>query len=260
MKTNLSFIKIAKMLSWIAVASLFVFLCVAAFHRVDSLRTNQVQVIIDNENNNFFLTDDEVRKEIVMANPEWTGKRIKDIHIDRIEKSLKNNEYIEDAEIYMSPNAIMKVKIKQKNPLVRVNDLGESYYISDQWKKIPLDLNFTKRVIQVGGINPWFFVPKTARDSFYQKRYIRFLDYVCSDPFWNRAIDQIYFDQNGKVSLYLVFSDLLIKFGSIDESMEKRFNKIVNFFKIVPMTKDLTRYSSLDFEYNMQVVAKLKTN
>jgi hypothetical protein len=119
---------------------------------------------------------------------------------------------------------------------------------------MPTSGKFSKRVIAIMGATQGLLNPITKTDSFIQYEVKTILNFVKENDFWAKAIDQVYVEPNGKIELVMVFSHAILKFGTINEDYEKRFNKILIFYKSVLNYVDLSQYKYLDFTYKNQII------
>lgn len=261
-KKRFSSIKIARLVLGTILTVLFIAISIAAISKKESLRCHEVRVLIDKKNNLGFVNDKDILKEINHANHQWIGSRVQDLNVNRIEETIRANEYINKAEVYLNHQGVMNVYIEQKNPMVRIYNNGESYYLSDQWTRIPVSTKFTKRTIHVLGNTARLLDPITSLDSLIVLETKGLLKYIEKNEFWKNAIDQIIIGQNGKIEITLIFADAVIKLGYIHEKLDAKLNKVYNFFKITSQNVPINQYKELDFQFENQVVGtkKLITN
>jgi cell division protein FtsQ len=250
-----SFLKIIKFITWIGFVAIF---AIASFYAIDTknnVRAKNIQLIFTNKKGNYFINEKDILTEVDRFNAHWKGKRIIDLKINELEKSISQNEYVQNAQIVSGQNGNLTIFVEQKNPIARIFEgEQESYYLSENWDKMPTSNNFSKRVIAVMGSTQGLLNPITKTDSFIQYEVKTILNFVKENDFWAKAIDQVYVDPNGKIELVMIFSHSILKFGTINEDYEKRFNKILIFYKSVLNYVDLSQYKYLDFTFKNQII------
>lgn len=248
-----------KLLSWIGLVVFFIFITMTAMNRADSQRCDRIRVVFQKDKNLGFIHSSDIQKEVNRANPLWKGKQPRDIKANMIEHHIRENDYVKDAEVYVDHNQNLNVYIVPKLPIARIHNGYESYYLSEMWDRMPVSMRYTSRVIQVSGHVAHLTNPTSAMDSLVENELKVFLNYLDQNPEWKAVIDQIYITPRGKFELYLAFSDVTIRMGYIQNGFEKRMEKMKNFFKSMPYYKDLSQYTTLDFQYSQQVIATRKS-
>lgn len=254
-KRKYSLKKIVRLIAWIGVMAVFALASYYAMDKKNNVRAKEIQLVFTDKKGNYFINEKDMMKEVELVNSNWKGKRIIDLKINALEESIKRNDYVRNAQIVSGQNGKLTIFVEQKNPIARVFEgEGQSYYLSENWDKIPVSSKFSKRVITIMGSTQSLLNPITKTDSFIQFEVKTILDYIKENDFWAKAIDQVYVEPSGKIEMVLVFSHSVLKFGTITEDYEKRFNKIMIFYKSVLNYVDLSQYKYLDFTYKNQII------
>jgi cell division protein FtsQ len=250
-----SFKKIIRLIAWIGVVAVFAIASFYAMDKKNNVRAKDIQLVFTDKKGNYFINEKDMMKEVDMVNAHWKGKRIIDLKINALEESIKRNDYVQNAQIVSGQNGKLTIFVEQKNPIARIFEgEGQSYYLSENWDKMPTSGKFSKRVIAIMGATQGLLNPVSKTDSFIQYEVKTILNFVKENDFWAKAIDQVYVEPNGKIELVMVFSHAILKFGTINEDYEKRFNKILIFYKSVLNYVDLSQYKYLDFTYKNQII------
>lgn len=256
--TKVKFLLGLKLLSWLGLIVLFSVISIAAIHKREDVRCDSILVRFKKDKNLGFIKNSDVIREINLANPSWSGQKVSQIKLNLIENSVKQNEYVKQAELYLDSRNQINVLIEPKQPIARVNGTYGSYYLSEKWDKMPLSSNYSMRIVHISGRVDKLTNPVNQVDSFINLEIKTLIDYMNKNAVWRDAIDQIYINPEGKIELSLVFCEPMVKLGYIDANFEKRMNKVNIFFKIAPTYQQLSNYSELDFQFTNQVVAKRK--
>ena len=130
---------------------------------------SEVEVSFIGENN-LFISKTKVDK-LLIQNNDYIKCVSKDIlDLKALENKLSSHDMIENSELYISINGILKIDIKQRNPYARVIS-DPSFYIDNNGTKMPLSDNYSARVLLVHGLNDEskidyvFKLIKTIRDD-----------------------------------------------------------------------------------------------
>ncbi len=255
-------IKIFKVFALILVLVLLAF--VNTNH--EEIKCKKLDIAIDFESGNNFISVEEIRDIVYSQVSSFTKRSIKDINLEKIESALLKNPYIFKAEVFSTLEGIVKIKVQQRKPIIRVvNKEGESYYIDNVGKLMPLCDNYTARVpIVTGEIFTKYSsslqmkINTKEHDSTLVKRSIMYkifkiADFICKSDFWNAQIDQIAINEKHEIELIPKVGNHLIVFGDIDE-MQEKFNKLLVFYKKGLNKVGWGRYSIVNLKYKNQVV------
>lgn len=247
-----------KSISWIGMIVLFIVISIAAVEKRNNSRCQNLKIRFKNDDNLGFIDSRDVLKEVNQADPSWKGQKLSKVKFNLIENGVRQNEYVKKAELYLDNQENINVVLIPKKPMARINSNYGSYYLSEDWDRMGLSSKFSKRIVHVSGRVEKLTNPENRMDSLILNSLVRILNYTKTNPIWKDGLEQIYFNENGKVDLVLSFSEPTIKIGYVDENFEKRMKKVDNFFKTIVRCHDLTNYEELDFQYSQQVVARKK--
>lgn len=256
-KGNLMFA--LKSISWGGLVLLFAGLTIAAANKSTDYPCDKIRVVIEKDKNLGFVNSKDIVREVNQSNPNWSQAAGRNLKPNMIENHIKNNEYVKNVHVYIDQNRNLNVYIVPKAPIFRIHDKNNSsYYIAEDWDRMNINHEFSSRVIHILGEVDGLLYPRTFKDSFILAELKLFSKYIEKNKNWNTAIDQIFIDASGKFELTMIFTDPGVQIGYIDSKLERKMEKVKNFFKLVPYHKSLDNYSKLNFEYNQQVIATKK--
>tara|TARA_Y100000741_G_scaffold181395_1_gene137859 strand:- start:119 stop:841 length:723 start_codon:yes stop_codon:yes gene_type:complete len=190
--------------------------------------------------NNIFLNDSIVNKLLtqILNDRYLKPKDILDLNI--IESELKNNEYVENAEIYWKFHDVLEIKIKEREPLYILKK--ENYYVDSfsnffPMKEIKKDL------------------PKVLSElsEIDLKSVTKFILKINNDPFMKSELDKIYINKN-QFRINLKSFDFDIIFGDSKRFKEK-IMKLKVFCAFQKVQDSLTNYPLVNLNYLNQVIA-----
>lgn len=94
-----------------------------------------------------------VNKLLIQNYGELRSQPKENIILRSLEQTLKSNEMIEDADVFLTIDGTLGASIKQRTPIVRVNDEAVAYYIDIKGDRMPLSANYSARVPVLNGVS-----------------------------------------------------------------------------------------------------------
>lgn len=226
-----------------------------------------LNINIQNNEENFFLSEHDVRAFFKERNDPLLSSSYENINIPELEKALNSHPAIENAEVSADINGEIKVDILQRTPVLRIiNKNGESYYIDSQSKLMPLNQNYSARVIVASGeiMEPFsgryeFSVDQIRKNKSFKE--LSFLDdlldvstYIDRDSSLAPLIHQIYVNKDKEMELFPAIGNHKIIFGDASNISEK-FNKLKLFYtQGLSKSDSWTKYSVINLKFKNLVV------
>ena len=243
-------------MSVLSAAALFIVVLTSAIKKQNQLVCRNIQVKIDYDSGLAFLTEAEIKDKInYMCSGNIAGKPLAGIDFRALEKTVKQNPFVTDAEIFVDQQQDVIVDIVQKRPILRViNNDGVSYYISEKNERIPLSDNFTSHVaIALGNVETH---KDTKRDSAVQAALYKLILFVRKDEFLNALVDQVYVLENGDMEVIPKIGGQTIRFGAVDENVAEKFDRLKIFYNEGLRKVGWDKYKTIDLRYKNQVVCE----
>ncbi|WP_026463787.1 cell division protein FtsQ/DivIB [Adhaeribacter aquaticus] len=219
---------------------------------------NKVYITIDNEYNNYFISDREV-KEILThyGTTKLEGLKISEIDLKNLELRIKSHKFVQDAQVFRDLAGNINIKIKQNRPIARIvhADSERDVYIDEQGNTLPLSDRFTAKVIPIlreeraPSLTKDFFQDSTGRN------YLRLLQFIEKDAFWKAQLSQMQIDAKGKISFLPQVGNETIEFGR-PADIEQKFKKILIFYKRVLPAMGYDKYKRVNVEFNNQIICE----
>jgi cell division protein FtsQ len=212
---------------------------------------------LDNLHENHFLDEADVMKLV-----EGSGEPIKGMGIDRIdlksiEKKLKHDKHILDAELFGDLKGNLIVNVELRRPIARIvqSDAPDAY-IAEDGVIMPVSEKYSSRVVLVSGPYVKKFLEDedltTSEEGIQLKKLIEFIN---DDDFWKAQVAQLDVSSNGKITLYPQVTGQRVEFGTA-ENFEWKFKKLMIFYKEILPQRGWTRYSRVNLEYEGQIIAE----
>ena len=168
-------------------------------------------------------------------------KRVLDLHV--LENTVLANDYVEEANVFVTPAGLLNTYIKQREPLARIITDDENYYIDKYGVKIPLSSNHSARVPFVVGVNSLSDVEElTKMVTLFSK-----------DDFLKKEIVAIEKKEDNSYVFNVRSGDYKIDFGT-HTNVDEKVKKIKAFYNKALADKTIHKYKRINVEYHNQVV------
>lgn len=212
----------------------------------DSTVCKQVNFTIADSAHAGFITAAEADRLLRASGLYPVGQRMDRVDAQRIEQTLRKNNFIESVTCYKAPGGLLNVLIEQRLPLMRIMaDNGESYYIDSKGNTMNPQGYVADLVVATGSISR----------LYARKQLVRLGQYLRDNTFWNNQIEQINVNPNGKIELVPRVGGHIIAFGNTD-SIPQKFRNLYAFYEKVMPQVGWNKYREISVEHISQIVAK----
>ena len=223
----------------------------------DYKKIKELNILIHDEGNNYFLDQEEVHKLVTADNSDFLiGREYAEVDLKAIEGRVRQNEYVSTTQAFKDLSGNLTIEISLCKPIARIirSDKPDSY-ICESGKIIPTSEKFTPRVLLISGdylddVNSG----NLQADSAYQSLF-GLVKYIIRDPFWKAQISQINIDRRGDVILYPQVTKQYIEFGKV-ENVGEKFLKLKYFYKKILPHKGWNHYARVNLEYEHQIICE----
>ena len=221
-------------------------------------------IYIQYSGDNYFLDEDDIRREVYSALDTIEGKILQDVEINVVESIISDMEYVEIVHVYRTIAGQINVVAKPRKPIVRIiNTDNNSFYMDNNGKLMPFSSRYTSRVPVVFGDIRAVYSPvinlkdyETLEYSKNKEKLVEIFmlaEYIDNDPFWKAFIDQIYITEMGEAELIPKGNLHRIEFGNISDINEK-FSKLKVFYKNGLTRVGWQQYRVVNLKFNNQIV------
>lgn len=235
-------------------------------------RAKSLDIIVNTTDNNYFVTGDDLRQMLSNRGDSIVHQHMCSINIPELEILVTNQPAVEKAEVYMSVNGEVRITATQRKPVARIFAMsGESYYMDDRGKLMPLSPNYTADVVLVNGCitesygNWYHFSVKDIEGSFTMKQLsvlddiYRISQFIQQDPIRKSLIGQIYVNSSREFELIPGVGSFRILLGDAND-LEEKFNKLMVFYRDgLRNTGEWNKYSLVNLKYKNQIVCTKRT-
>ncbi|MBL7935693.1 MAG: hypothetical protein JNM51_07780 [Bacteroidia bacterium] len=268
---KINFRKIVVIVLWIIGLSGLLASLAFATGKEKNVIAENLYVSVNNTEVNTFIDEEDVKEFFKERNDSILNTSLKNIDVNGLEKALNSHPAVENADIAVDVNGDVNIDVTQRTPLVRVMNLdGESYYIDDKSKLMPLSDKYTARVLIATGyiVEPFasryqFSVNDITKHEVFSK--VSVLDdiytisaFIAKDSVLASLIHQINVTPDKELELYPSIGNHKIIFGEAKD-FEEKFEKLKLFYtEGLNKTDGWNKYSTINIKYKNQVVCTKK--
>ena len=236
-----------KRFNWITIRLVLMFgLVIVLFsftsNRNENRKLTKTKVVFVGENASF-LKQETVNKLLIENNADASAIRKDKLDLNKLEKAVSSNQMVEESEVFVTIDGVLKAVVKQKTPIVRVFDGKRSFYIDYKGNTMPLSANFTARVPLVLGV-----IRKQNSEALaelFRKIY--------DDEFLKKNIIAIQIMPNGSLKMLNRNFDYQIDFGRA-KNVDAKFQNYKAFFQKAVVDSSLYKYKKIDLRFTQQVI------
>ena len=232
----------------------------------NNLKCQKLEIRVDNSNDNYFIEEEDIKAIINNTGNPVVGQPMGFINIPNLEMLINNNPSIAKAEVYKTIDGVLKVEVKQRNPIIRIfTKRNDSFYIDKEGYFMPLSQKYTSRVLIANGyifsgyneLNNSNISEIIKNDSLAAKTIIDDLfvlaQFINKNEWWTAQIQQIYVDENGELELIPRVGDHRIILGDVND-LEEKFNKLMIFYRQGLSKTGWNEYKTINLKFENQVV------
>lgn len=236
-----------KRFNWITIRLVLMFVLVILLfsftsNRNENRKLTKTKVVFVGENSNF-LKQETVNKLLIENSVDASAIRKDKLDLNKLEKAVNSNQMVEESEVFVTVDGVLKAVVKQKTPIARVFDGRCSFYIDYKGNTMPLSANFTARVpLVLGVINK---KNSEALAELFRKIY--------DDAFLKKNIIAIQIMPNGSLKMLNRNFDFQIDFGGTI-NVDRKIRNYKAFFQKAIVDSSLYKYKKIDLRFTEQVV------
>lgn len=191
--------------------------------------------------NNLFISKTKVDKLLIQNNDYIKCVSKDNLDLKALENKLSSHDMIENSEVYISINGILKIDIKQRNPYARVIS-DPSFYIDNNGTKMPLSDNYSARVLLVHGLN----------DESKIDYVFKLIKTIRDDEFLNSNVTDILINKS-EISLRVRNCNFEVLVGDLN-NLETKIKNFKAFYQKAYRDKILNNYKKVNLQFNNQIV------
>lgn len=218
---------------------------------------NNVIIHIRDGYGNHFVDENDISRIITLNNTDnLRGKYYHEVNLKEMEKNIRQNKFVEEAEVFKDHKGNILINVVQHRPIARVaQEYGPHAYISDKGTILPVSDKFAARVVVVDGERAGRLLDSVFIRTDEAKAFISMIRMIEKDPFFKAQISQISFRKNGDLELRPQVGDEVILFGK-PEDLEEKFRKVKIFYKNIVQLRGFNKYKIVNLKYKDQIICE----
>lgn len=179
---------------------------------------------------------------------------VKDIDLNGLKNKILENSWIQNTNVFVSPNGKLHIQIDQRKPVVRIQQKDSSdyaYYLDAEANPITLSQKYTPRLLTVTASRLGY----DESDLKLKSSLVEMATWIANNDFWSKAITQIDLLANHQMVLIPAFGDQTILFGHA-EDIASKFARLFAFYEQGMKTLHWEKYDEIDVRFAGQIVAR----
>ena len=246
---------ILNILKWLALATYLIIAMNFVFKQRNNVTCGNLDINIDKTHN--FINEDTIKNILIANEINITNQKSETINYNQIKKTVEQNTMIKNVNAYRNYNGDVFIDVKQKNPIMRIiTKDNKSYYIDEDYQKLPTSNVYSANVIVVNGDITDNFINgiDTMSYSFTPNMLYDFVQKINNDDLWKNQIVQIYINENKEIELIPRIGNQIILFGNLNDD-QKKLNKLEALYKTFT-TDDWNKYATINLMYTDRIYCK----
>jgi cell division protein FtsQ len=237
----------------LAACSGLVVLLVAAIGKKNHERCKDYVIKIKGVENNFFIGEKDVLKLITTAtNGQIKGEPITDFNLRKLEQILKDNAWIQKANLYFDNRDVLHISVTEKEPIARIfTTAGKSFYIDSSARQMPLSDKMSARVPVFTNFPNKRFL--SEKDSALLNDVKKTAWFILNDSFWMAETEQIDITEDRTFEMVPTIGNHIVKLGRGDD-IDKKFHRLLIFYQQVMSKTSFDKYNTVDVQFGGQVI------
>lgn len=233
-------------------------LFMAVQHKKEREIEDTIITVTPLEGGDKLISEEDIESAILRTfDSNLTRYRLDEIDVTRVETLLEDDPFVKNAEVYVDQHNKLRIKVEQREPVLRVLDNnGNNYYLDENGVKMPPSKNFAARaLVATGNISPYQTDFVTRKKSSTLKDLFKLAQALKSDEFLNGFIQQIHVTKGGEFIMAPLIGDQQIILGSV-RKLDDKFRRLKIFYREGMPGTGWRKYRSINLKFNDQIVCK----
>jgi cell division protein FtsQ len=229
-----------------------VVLLVAAIDKRNHERCKDYVITINGAKKNLFISEKDIKSVLDTASAGKIKNRlITDFNLRKLEQLIKENPWVQDANLYFDNKEVLHVSVQEREPVARIFTIAQrSFYIDSNDERMPLSTIMSARV-------PVFTNfpdkrPLGTKDSILLNDIKRTASFILNDSFWMAQIEQIDVTQDRNFEMVPTVGNHIVRLGNGDD-IDMKFHRLFIFYQQVLSKTSFDKYKVVDVRFAGQV-------
>jgi cell division protein FtsQ len=248
---------------WVGILILVTVLTGFINHSIKEGKCTSIVIDITDQERYGFISEGDITDLLNSDFNTPISQKTRDISTFEIEKRLVSHQAVQKAEVYLSIDGKLNIKIWQRKPILRVFNKKGSFYIDEYGKIMPVTRKFTAHVpVASGHIDipsreiQQFQLAKSAKTDLDTSLYndlFELANFIDSNPLWSAQIEQLYVNKDSEFELIPRVGNHTIVIGEVHD-LEKKFKKLQLFYRKGLSKTGWNEYKEINLKFKNQVV------
>lgn len=192
------------------------------------------------------INENDVRTIIAEKKIQFGGKKISEINMGNIERTLSQSPYIDTVVCSLTPTGMVSLFVMPKIPALHVMAAnGEEYYLDRKGADMPVGYITGNLTIATGNITK----------DFARKKLAPIARCIQDSTFWRAQVQQIDVVSSHDIRLYTRFADHTVLLGEPTDIADKLYRLKIFYEKGLPET-GWNKYETINVDYKGIVIGK----
>jgi cell division protein FtsQ len=203
----------------------------------------------------YFVEEKEIEGIVASAFPDMrSGLQLSEVPLAALEERLLGHPFIKSAEASVGQNGIVKVSIKQHEPIARIaRPIGADGYITKEGLIIPTSPTYTSRVLILEGDYAEQLMNQGSVEAMPE--LLPLIQFITRDEFWNAQVTELEINTKDDIRIHQQVGKQVIEFGDALD-FESKFKRIEVLYKEILPRKGWNAYERISVKFKNQIVCE----
>jgi len=203
----------------------------------------------------YFVEEKEIEGIVASAFPEMrAGLPLSEVPLAALEERLLGHPFIKSAEASVGQKGIVKVSIKQHEPIARIaRPIGADGYITKEGLIIPTSSTYTSRVLILEGDYAEQLMNQGSVEAMPE--LMPLIQFITKDEFWNAQVTELEINKKDDIRIHQQVGKQVIEFGDALD-FESKFKRIEVLYKEILPRKGWNAYERISVKFKNQIVCE----
>lgn len=206
-----------------------------------------------------FVTEDDVKGWLTKIYGPYIGQRLDSVRLCKIESILERQSAVLTSEAWTDTEGILHIGITQREPVLRLQQGDNGFYVDERGCIFPLQRNYTSRVPVVDGALPLNIPAGYKGDAGQAGEWLSELltmtSYLRKSRLWSDNIVQIHVREDGDIVMIPREGREQFIFGSPSRAPEK-FARMEEYYRSIKPAREDGYYRSVNVKYRGQIICR----
>jgi cell division protein FtsQ len=203
----------------------------------------------------YFVEEKEIEGIISSTFPELkAGLSLSEVPLSGLEARLLGHPFIKSAEASISQKGILKISIKQHEPIARIaRPMGADGYITKEGWIIPTSPTYTSRVLILEGDFAEQLMNQGSLEAMPE--LMPLIQFITQDEFWKAQVTELEINKREDIRVHQQVGKQVIEFGDALD-FESKFKRLEVLYQEILPRKGWNAYERISVKFKNQIVCE----